>query len=362
MQNEKGRGMYIHIPFCSSKCSYCSFYSKVQKKEVIEKYVSALCNLIKREANKKYKINTIYIGGGTPSVLPYSAFKDIFSAISLFNIDNCKEITVECNPDGCSTEFLSSLKKLGVNRISIGSQSFIDDELKALGRKHTAKDIKTAFNNARKASFDNISLDLMLAIPLQTSNTLEISLSEIISLRPEHVSAYILSIDKNTVFEKKGIICDELLAEELYLKTTETLKSSGYEHYEVSNFALGGKRAMHNSSYWQGAEYFAFGCGAYGYLEGKRFHIEETVDEFIKSNGIVEKIIDETIEEADKIKENIMLGLRTSDGVKENNLTREQAIYLDTLIPEGFVEKKNRVFALTSRGFLVSNEIISNIF
>ena len=354
------RGVYLHIPFCASKCGYCNFYSCVAARSVQETYVSALCRAVET-AGTGEEIATVYIGGGTPSVLPEDAFDRIFCSLRhAFDCSQAEEITVECNPDSADENFFQRLKHAGVNRISMGCQSFVEEELQQLGRRHTAADARRAFRAARNAGFDNISLDLMLAIPLQTKESLTRSLQAVAELSPEHLSAYLLKIEEGTPFSRRPILPDDDLAADLYLLASEFLSCKGYEPYEVSNFARKGFRAKHNSAYWQGREYYAFGPGSYGYLCGERFFWEADLSRFL--SGTPRRIIEERLSAEDIRREKRILSLRTSDGVKVDGLTYEQAAYLNGLIPSGLVKASDGRFSLTPSGFLVSNEILSHLF
>lgn len=360
LDHNNQRGIYLHIPFCASKCNYCNFFSAAATEDVKKEYVKALCREIKAAATGE-KIATVYIGGGTPSVLPEDSFDAIFSALyASFDCSETKEITVECNPDSVSFSFFRNLKELGVNRISMGCQSFVPEELKRLGRRHTPERAKQAFFAAREAGFDNISLDLMLAVPLQTKESLSFSLETIAAMKPEHISAYILKVEEGTSFFREKIIQNDDFSADLYLFTSDFLSCQGYEHYEVSNFAQKGRRARHNAAYWQGKEYYAFGPGAYGYLNGERFSVPPDLPSFL--SGTIGKTVDEKLSAEDVEREKRVLALRTSDGVKKSDLTAAQRAYLSSLIPHGFAKETPDRIALTPGGFLVSNEILSRIY
>ncbi|PWM45533.1 MAG: hypothetical protein DBX47_04400 [Clostridiales bacterium] len=347
-------GIYVHIPFCESKCSYCDFFSRVTTKNVKENYLTDLINQIRSVRYEDFLVKTIYIGGGTPSVLGGKAIRKIAEEIySVFNVDENIEFTVEVNPESVSAEFISEIISAGVNRISMGIQSFNDEELKILGRRASSQKCKDAFTIIRDGGIENISIDLMLAVPGQTDKTLEYSLKQAVSLSPEHISAYLLKIEKDTVFEKKGITeASDDIQQKMYLFTSNYLISNGYEHYEISNYAKPGFKSKHNLSYWKMIPYIAFGAGAYGFDGKTRYYYNKNIDDFMCKN--IEEVLDEkTIEE-----ERVMLGLRTSDGVL---LPTDKISYADNLIKNGYMKKVNNKYALTPKGFLVSNKIISDI-
>lgn len=352
-------GIYIHVPFCGSKCAYCDFYSQVRSDAVRENYVRALVNGIEH-CESDVSVRSVYIGGGTPSVLSAEQLVRILSAVrSRFEVDDGAEITVEMNPENVSGTLVRALVENGVGRVSMGVQSFVDGELSLLGRKGSAAVCETAFETLRNCGVENISLDLMLAIPSQTEKTLAYSLEKTLSLRPEHISAYLLKVEKNTLFGRRGVAeADEDIQRALYLQTCKTLEDAGYEHYEISNFAKKGFRSVHNSSYWQGVPYLCFGCGASGFDGVRRYKYGVSVDEYIRSDGLVLPETEEILDGKDLLGERIMLSLRTSDGVSRSLLTDAQIRFLKSLESAGLTLEKPGGFRLTDEGFLLSNTII----
>jgi oxygen-independent coproporphyrinogen-3 oxidase len=288
----------------------------------------------------------------------------LFEAVNKnYDLSDCIECTVECNPESTYRGLLGDLKSCGVNRISMGVQSFDDNELKFLGRPHNSKDVYKAYERIVSAGFENINLDLILAITNQTVKSLEYNLNEICRLSPEHISAYILKIEENTalgkLFTKDP---DEEITEKMYLMTSEKLTAEGYEHYEVSNFAKPGFRSRHNMNYWQDGEYIAFGAGAYGYADGIRYRYSSDFRDFIYKKGFAEKITEEKITETEKRKEKIMLSLRLSDGLsKEYIRGKKDTEFFQRLISRGLATEKPDAYALTPKGFLVSNSIINEL-
>lgn len=352
-------GIYIHIPFCSSKCSYCNFYSRVSSPQIREDYVSALC----RETEKykgRLSPKTVYIGGGTPSLLTPEELLKIHKSLGIaFDLSKVEEFTVETNPESTTEEFLSAFTDCGGNRVSIGVQSFDDGELSLCGRKHTSAEAEKAIEKIRKSGIDNISADFIMGLPSQTEKSLLSSLGKAAGLEIPHISAYILKVEENTVFSKKGIKePDEDRAAEMYLAASDFLSERGYEHYEISNFAKNGKKALHNSSYWQGKNYIAFGAGAYGFEDNVRYHISPDINAFISGNA--EKITDEILSDGNLAEEYFLLSLRTSDGILKAKMNPEMLDFANKLEKTELGKFKKDSFALTPKGFLVSNEIISD--
>lgn len=342
----------MHIPFCASKCAYCAFFSQQRTEHVRQKYVDALIKQITKV--KPTEAETIYIGGGTPSVLEPQQLAQILKVLPMYT---AKETTVEVNPEHVTPQLAQTLLENGVNRISMGVQSFQENELRALGRRADAQDCIEAVKILRRAGFQNISIDLMLAIPHQTRQTLNNTLHTALSLRPEHISAYLMKVEERSIFGKTGVHeAEDDEQAELYLQTSDFLQQNGYEHYEVSNFSLPGRRAIHNSLYWQDKPYIAFGAGAYGFDGTKRYHFEENIDGFIRSP---QKIIDEILTPEDKEQERILLAARTSDGIE--HLSQKQEHFLQTLTKTGAAQRTPKGYRLTPKGWLVSNAIISNL-
>lgn len=361
-------GLYIHIPFCDSKCRYCSFYSFTADTAKKEEYTQALCREIEKRGGKLTRpFNTLYIGGGTPSALGDKLLCEIIdTAREAFNITTDAEITVEVNPKTGSDELFAALKKSGVNRISMGIQSGNADELKVLGRAHSRQVAEDAFYTARKAGFDNISVDLMIGLPESNKESLKSSLDFVLSLDPEHISTYILSVDEGTpLYDIRDTLNmpDEEEIVRQYMQVCKALKKAGYEHYEISNFAKKGKRSRHNTNYWECGEYIGIGPGAHSFMLQRRFYYPADIDAFIREP--------KTVNDGgggDKY-EYVMLGLRLSDGISLSHLE----YYYNFEKSEELVKKiklfeKNNLcrfdgdnLALTDMGMLVSNEIIAEL-
>ena len=316
-------GIYIHIPFCKQRCRYCSFFSSTKKEEK-ERYVSALCRELQTRSGyaDSEKIETIYIGGGTPSTLQEEHFEKIFSTITdTYTVASGAEITLEANPDDLTPEYLAMLRTQPFNRLSMGIQSFDDNLLRTLGRRHDSARAIEAFTNARSAGFDNISIDLMFALPGSTKESWQRDLNQAISLKPEHISAYNLTYEEGTALHRaaeSGVITP--LSEEENLEQfrmlTEALPAAGYRHYEISNFALAGRESRHNSSYWHDIPYI--GCGAAAHSYDGKSRQWNIADIYYYIRGIEEGNPQYEIEhltENERYNDAILTRLRTLDGL-----------------------------------------------
>ncbi len=327
-------GIYIHIPFCKQRCRYCSFFSSVSStvKGERERYIAAVCTELEKRQDyiPDRDINTIYIGGGTPSTLQQEDFEKIFSTIySIYNVSPDAEITLEANPDDLSPEYLSMLHTMPFNRLSMGIQSFDDRLLKRLGRRHDSSRAIEAFNSARLAGFDNISIDLMFALPGSTGASWQTDLNKAISLKPEHISAYNLTYEEGTALHsavERGEITP--LSEEENLEQfrmlTEALPGAGYLHYEISNFALSGRESRHNSSYWHDIPYLGCGAAAHSYNRKSRqwniAHIGKYIKGIEEGNPVYEI---EHLTENERYNDAILTRLRTRDGLPVKWFARE---------------------------------------
>lgn len=353
-----GLEIYIHIPFCVKKCDYCDFLSAPADLETKEKYVEALINEIKLNKNKmsEYVVDTVFIGGGTPSLLEESQISKIMSVLK----DNCNmsenpEITIECNPGTITERKLWEYKKSGINRISFGLQSANDQELKSIGRIHNYAGFLESYNLARKCGFDNINVDLMSALPGQTLKSYEETLNKVVRLEPEHISAYSLIVEENTLMydrvkkaQIKGIniLPDEESERKMYYLTNNILRSNGYRKYEISNYSKPGKECKHNIGYWQRKEYLGFGIGAASLYKENRYNNISDINKYIEvlSNNIKENSINnvgnsrevenqvnilnsivknlQQLTERDRMEEFMFLGLRMMEGVSMEKFER----------------------------------------
>ncbi len=355
--------LYIHVPFCRRKCNYCDFYSSPATSGEVSSYAKALCNQIFTSPAKGETIATVYFGGGTPSLLSERDFISIASALQeSFDLSSCKEFTVECNPESVTPSLAETWARHGVDRISMGVQTFSDRQLRILGRLHTKDRAVEAYGELRTAGFQNISLDLMAALPGQTEEELKDDLQQMIALSPEHLSVYLLKVEPGSVFGLKGVSeAEEELQRSMYLLTHDVLSSAGYEHYEISNFAKPGFRAKHNSVYWTGGEYLAFGPGASGYYRGDRYHIPADASEFCRKNGEISPIVDECVDFEESQKEAVLLGLRLSDGIHRSLIPKEKDSFLKILCDRGYAALTEDRFSLTAEGFLISDYVIREL-
>ena len=295
--NLKKLGIYIHIPFCRSKCMYCDFCSFPQiKKEKIDSYVNRLVDDIlnyKIPSGVKYlPADTVYFGGGTPTLLEIEHFEKILLALkNKFGIDGNAEISAECNPRTVDKEKLAAMRNLGINRLSIGMQSSSSEELKLVGRMHTYDDCKIAVLEAREAGFENISLDLMYGLPSQTLDSFKKSLSDVIALSPNHISSYALKLEEGTPLYRladKYSFPDEDAVCDMYEEMCNTLSDFGYNRYEISNFAYVGYESRHNLKYWNYDDYLGFGVAAHSFVCGERIENSRDFDAYIKGEDIIE--------------------------------------------------------------------------
>ncbi len=367
-------GIYIHIPFCKSKCPYCDFHSGVCRNSVKEKYVEAIIDEIKTlRRTRKFipngieNIDTLYLGGGTPSLLSGDELFEIIStAERCFNIQQGAEITVECNPGSPIEELIPCFKKCGVNRISLGMQSAVDKERKQLGRISDKKRIKDIICALKSNGINNISLDVMLGIPDQTLISLKETLDFCIECDVPHISAYILKIEEGTFFFRnkerysfpnEDEVCD------LYEFCCEYLEKSGFSHYEISNFAKPGFESRHNTKYWELENYLGIGAAAHSFIDGKRFCFPADTQGFIDSNEPVFDTFGGDFEEY------IMLRLRLKEGLSLEKLTSLYSeVNIDNIknkIPilekQELIVFRDNIISLTTKGMLLSNYVIGEI-
>lgn len=333
----KDMGLYIHIPFCKSKCKYCDFVSFSNKENLIEKYVDCIkqeirdigiSNLYDYKDGKDNLITlkTIYIGGGTPSVINSNYIKEIINCVRQnIKVEDNAEITIEINPGTVDNEKLKTYKEAGVNRLSIGLQSTDNNTLKRIGRIHTYEDFLNTYNIARQLDFKNINVDLMLALPEQTIQELIDGLKKVIDLNPEHISIYSLILEEGTKLyeeiekEKKYVLPSDDIERQMYWKTKRMLEDAGYIHYEISNFAKKGFESKHNLSCWNQEEYIGVGAAAHSYSNNVRYsnndNIEKYISNYEKGRDIDNLIFHEKQNKESKMKEYMMLGLRKIEGV-----------------------------------------------
>ena len=370
-------GIYLHIPFCKRRCIYCDFYSTTQNEKKAA-YINALCREL--DQRKSYlegeKIETIYLGGGTPSQLEAKDFEQIFQALyRLYEISPEAEITIEANPDDLTDEYVGMLRTFPFNRLSMGIQTFQEDILRLLHRRHTAQQAVEAFNRCRKAGFTNISIDLMYGLPGETLQTWETDLRQAVSMKPEHISAYHLIYEEGTPLwnlkEAHQVEeTDEDLSVSLFKELIHTLKSNGYEHYEISNFCRPGFHSRHNSSYWTGKKYLGCGPSAHSYDGTSRQWNVASLSQYIQ--GIQEGTLNQEKEELDlytRYNDFIITRLRTAYGIPTHIL---KETFGETLfdycmrmasphLKQGFLTLDNHVMKLTEKGIFISDGIMSDL-
>ncbi len=363
----KSSGLYLHIPFCEKKCKYCNFYSAFVTEELLDSYADALIKSINQWGGKYNRpIDTIYLGGGTPSLLGHRLPLLLKNIKSSFNIMNSSEITLEINPASNSTALLEFAREAGINRLSIGAQSSIDAELEILGRTHTADETEKTVSSARKMGFSNISLDIMIGLPFSTNQTLKSSLQFINELAPEHISAYILKIEEKTLFSKEQAalsLPDDDSVSEQYLAMSEFFENSGYNHYEISNFSRAGYESRHNLKYWNGTDYLGIGPSAHSSIDGRRFYYPNDLKAFISGNTPIDDGLSGSKEEF------IMLRLRLKSGINQNEYAALFGKPLSAQFLEkcrlfhkaGFLILDNKNISLTNKGMLLSNSIITEL-
>ena len=376
----KKLGVYIHIPFCKQKCYYCDFVSYANNEKYFEKYVQALIMEIDnffRKNNNETEIETIYIGGGTPSIIDAKYIKKIMTKLQEKNaLITAKEITIEVNPGTVTEEKLKTYKKIGINRLSIGLQSTDNNILKTIGRIHSYEDFLNTYKLARNQGFSNINVDLMIGLPNQTILDIKKSLGKIIDLKPippEHLSVYSLIVEENTTIEKmlnNGILeqPSEELERNMYWYVKNFLELNGYKHYEISNFAKKGYESKHNLDCWKQKEYIGFGVAAHSYIDDVRYGNTENIDEYIKNcnNGEFEqnKIIDEIEKDIfSKEQEFMLIGLRKIDGIsiqEFKNKFGDNPIFvfkneLSKLVDDGLVVVDFDSIRLTNKGLDLAN-------
>ncbi len=385
----KKLGLYIHIPFCKSKCAYCDFCSTDQitasshrVPEAMKQYVRALKNHMRilSERTTQYNVDTVFIGGGTPTALPAKLLLDIVKEVKRdFYLDENYEFTVEMNPATANKSLLKKLRRSGVNRLSIGLQSAHNHELAALSRIHTVGDFSEAFQTAREAGFDNINIDVMYGIPEQTKDSFLDTLAFVASMKPEHISMYNLRIEDGTPFgERRHMLPlpDEDIECDMYFEGIAYLESQGYHQYEISNFAKERMECRHNLKYWHGEEYIGCGVAAHSYFGGNRFSFKRSLSEYnaaLQNAGhhLPKSLLDETyrVDKKEEVAEYIMLRLRLAEGIDTADFQTRFGSDFDTVfanklkvyLDHDYMRCENGRYFFTPKGFFVSNFILSRI-
>ncbi|MBQ4565162.1 MAG: radical SAM family heme chaperone HemW [Oscillospiraceae bacterium] len=374
-KEKKKLGIYVHIPFCKSKCEYCDFYSigGGRDKRLTDDYLQTLADHIKETGAlaPDYRVDTVYFGGGTPSFFGAENLEKILDEIHRhFRLTSDAEITAEANPDSVTLSGLRRMLRAGFNRLSIGVQSDDDEMLKKLGRPHNFQQAKQAMELARKAGFANISLDLMYGLPNQTVSQWKETVLNIISLRPEHISCYGLKVEENTPlwsYKDCANLPNDDAQAQMYLEAVKLLEEYGYEQYEISNFAKKGFHSRHNMKYWTGEEYLGFGPNAASDFGGRRFTIIRDLKRYISGIANEQAVLDENeeIPMRERAGEYIMLRLRTAQGICREEYEKQYLLPFRPLEEElrhyadnGLAKQVGKRWRLTPSGWLLSNQII----
>lgn len=391
-KKEQCLGIYIHIPFCIKKCSYCDFLSFPAEKAEQKTYISALLREIAKwgeyygKKGRDYQIATIYFGGGTPSVLESVYIEKIFSALeNNYTIKSDAEITIECNPKTADYNKFCSYLKTGINRLSIGLQSVHNNELKRIGRIHTWEDFLQTYMAAESAGFSNINLDIMSALPDQTYDSYYKTLETVVQLNPKHISSYSLIIEEGTLFfdmYQQGALHlpDEDLERKMYYDTNKFLEQNGYHRYEISNYAKAGYESKHNSSYWKRKNYLGFGLGASSFIDNIRFRNTNNFTQYTerhfhkKENGSadIEEILPyykevQKLSRKEQIEEFMFLGLRMTEGVSKSQFEKFYNLSFDKIYGKicagladiGLIDYTGNNIRLTDKGIDVSNQVLA---
>ena len=370
-------GIYIHIPFCRSKCDYCDFYSLAGRDDRMDQYQKALLSHIKETAPlaQDFPVDTIYIGGGPPSYYGAKRLKELLGVIrKLYKVEKDAEVTVECNPDSVDVKSLKILRKAGVNRLSMGMQSANACELERIHRIHTPQQVNEAATAARKAGFTNLSLDLIYGLPGQTMDSWKDTVEHALSLIPQHLSCYGLKVEEGTPLAARvaqgEVLPDDDQQADLYLWTVGRLERAGYPQYEISNFAKPGFASRHNLRYWLTQPYIGFGPGAHSDFGGRRYSFVRDLDAYIQ--GVLQggDIIDESeiIPKRERCGEYLMLRLRTVQGINEQEYRSTYFMdfaplqaRLEQFRAQGWAEQTDGRWNFTPKGFLLSNQLIGDL-
>ena len=370
-------GLYIHIPFCKSRCIYCAFYSTVSL-DMRQRYVDALCKEMEmrgtRDVDGKVGLETIYLGGGTPSQLSTGQLRHLFIYINKVFGNNAKEITIEMNPDDVTKEYADVLNELGVNRVSMGAQTFDDKRLHFLHRRHTSQQVTEAVHTLREAGFRNISIDLMYGFPDETLEDWKQDIRKALSLEVEHVSAYCLMIEEGTVLyeqvksEKRKVKSErnEEVERQMYEVLIDQMTESGYEHYEISNFAKPGFRSRHNSSYWHDVPYIGLGAAAHSYdLKSRSWNVANIQQYMMAIEKGERPAEQEEIDEETHYNDCITTALRTSDGLNITTMPEKFQRYClkeaERFLSDGLLRKEGNRLVLTRKGLFVSDMVMSGL-
>lgn len=372
------KGAYLHIPFCDHICYYCDFNKYLIQNQPVDQYLEALKREIQTTmlSGRKEELQTLFVGGGTPTALNEAQLGFFLKTVqeALWH-PGIKEYTFEANPENLTENKLRNMYDFGVNRLSIGVQTFDEEGLEAIGRKHSMKDVREGVQLARQIGFKNISIDLMFGLPGQTEADLDQSIDEALSLKPEHLSIYALQVEPKTIFYnrmKKGqlLLPGPDQEADMYDQLIDRLEKEGYQHYEISNFAKPGYESKHNLLYWQNEEYYGFGAGAHGYVNGVRVVNAGPVKGYIRrvdENGI-SQVSAHPVPLMEQIEEEMFLGLRTRFGVSKKRFAEKFNLDMDDvygdvlkqLKEKNWLEEEGDTLKLSEQGWFLSNEVLAN--
>ena len=371
-------GIYVHIPFCRSKCRYCDFYSLPEARErLMDEYLQAICTHIKESGALApgYRVDTVYFGGGTPTLFGAEGLAGIMNTIrKAFDVDAAAEITFEANPDSVTPKLLRRLRAEGFNRVSLGIQSDDDAILRTIGRPHTYRQAQRAVEEIRRAGFQNLSVDLMYGLPGQSLEGWQQTVENVLKLQPEHISCYGLKLEEGTPLyeqQEQYDLPDDDTQADMYLQAVEQLAVKGYRQYEISNFARRGMASRHNLKYWNGGEYLGFGPDASSDFAGCRFSAVRDIKAYIAGITTGGQVLREhqQLHSRERAGEYLMLRLRTSAGISRSEYEKRYLLsfeplgkILDLAVRHGLARQTvDDGYALTAKGFLVSNSILSDL-
>jgi oxygen-independent coproporphyrinogen III oxidase len=365
--------LYVHLPFCRRKCRYCSFTSFEHRESVIPRYFDSLIQELELRSDHE-RIKTIYFGGGTPSLVPAALYAKLLNSIKkAFTLDPQAETSMELNPGTINLDFLKNIRQAGINRLSLGVQSFNDAELNLLGRIHTAADVIVAIKMIRQTGFNNLNLDLIYGLPGQQMDDWRVSLDKALELDPEHLSLYALTLDEDVPLQKfidNGSLSpiDPDASADQYELAEDILEKAGYHHYEISNWAKPGMECRHNLVYWHNLPYLGIGVAAHSCLDGHRLANTNDLDRYLadfSDRPIYQPVMDETISPDLEIAETIILGLRLSSGIAHGDIKHRYGIdfisrfhnQVKEMSEAGLLEQVDGKILLTRRGRLLSNQV-----
>lgn len=370
-------GLYLHIPFCRSKCDYCDFYSMAGREDRMDEYQKALLRHVVESAVVAHNdpVDSIYIGGGTPTWYGEKRLVELLRTVKRqFTTTKDVEVTIEANPDSVDEKMLRHLRRMGVNRISMGMQSGSDEELRAIHRPHTYQQVEEAVAAVRGAKIRNLNLDLIYGLPGQTMESWQETVEKALSLNPEHLSCYGLTVEEGTPLAQRVArgeqLPDEDMQATLYLWTVERLAQAGYEQYEISNFAKRGFQSRHNMKYWMGRPYMGLGAAAHSDFGGRRYSFVSDLDAYIQGMLSGDEVVDESeeITRRERGSEYLMLRLRTVHGIDEWEYRREYMMNFDPIAAKlsefeqkGWARRQGRRWQFTPEGFLLSNQLIGQL-